>query len=60
MPLVLIKIYFLIEKKKNNNEIKCIPNYFPTIDRFINDQIVLNYINFKKRKFENLKNMIEY
>ena len=47
-------------EKKNNNEIKCIPNYFPTIDRFINDQIVLNYINFKKRKFENLKNMIEY
>ena len=47
-------------EKTNNNEIKCKLNYFPTMDRFINDQIILNYINFKKRKFENLKNMIEY
>ena len=47
-------------EKNNNNEIQSKPNYFPTMDRFINDQFFLNYINFKKTKFEKLKNVIEY
>lgn len=34
-------------------------SYFPYQNRFVNDQIVLNYINYKKRQFENLKNIIE-
>ena len=46
--------------KDNNNELNSVPNYFPSINRFVNDQIVLNYINYKKSQFENLKNLIEY
>ena len=46
--------------KDNNKESNVIQNYFPSINRFVNDQIVLNYINYKKSQFENLKNLIEY
>ena len=46
--------------KDNNNELNSVPNYFPSINRFVNDQIVLNYINYKKSQFENIKNLIEY
>ena len=45
--------------KHNNKELNAIQNYFPSMNRFVNDQIVLNYINYKKRQFENLKNIIE-
>ena len=40
-------------------EIKAKPNYFPSSNRVVSNQIFKNYINFKKSKFEKLKNLIE-
>lgn len=50
----------LFQNKGDKDKINVKANYFPSIDRFVNDQIVLNYINYKKKQFENLKNLIEY
>ena len=33
---------------------------FPTKDRFINDQIFVDFMNYKKEQFEKLKKLIEY
>ena len=33
---------------------------FPTKDRFINDQIFIDFMNYKKGQFEKLKKLIEY
>ena len=46
--------------KDNNKQIYAKPNLFPTMDRFVNDQMVIQYMNYKKSQFENLKNIIEY
>ena len=46
--------------KNSSKEIKSEFNFFPSIDRFVNDQIFLNYINYKKSKFQKLKQLIEY
>ena len=45
--------------KNIKNEIKVEPNYFPSSNRVISNQTFKNYINFKKSKFEKLKNVIE-
>ena len=45
--------------KNIKKEIKAIPNYFPSSKRIVSNQIFKNYINFKKSKFEKLKNLIE-
>ena len=50
----------LFQNKGDKDKINVKANYFPSIDRFVNDQIFLNYINYKKSKFENLKKLIEY
>ena len=44
---------------KNNKKIYSRPELFPSMNRFVNDQMVLNYINYKKSQFEKLKNIIE-
>ena len=46
-------------RKNNNKEIIPEPNYFSSINRFANDQIVLNYIKYKKSQFKKLQKLIE-
>ena len=46
--------------KDNSKEITPKPNYFHSINRFVNDQIVLNYIKYKKSQFKKLQKLIEY
>lgn len=54
------------EVKTNNttNRIKKVGsaknNNFPTKDRFINDKIFVDFMNYKKGQFEKLKKLIEY
>ena len=46
-------------RKNNNKDITPEPNYFSSINRFANDQIVLNYIKYKKSQFKKLQKLIE-
>ena len=49
----------LFYNKENENEKPKKVFEFPTKDRFISDQILINYMDNKKRKFDLLRNMIE-
>ena len=46
--------------EKETIEVTPKPNYFPSVTRFMNDQIFLNYINLKKNKFEKLKKRMDF
>ena len=47
-------------KNKTKKASSTINNNFPIKDRFINDQILVDFMNYKKGQFEKLKKLIEY
>ena len=56
--LISGKEYNIKNKTKKTSSTK--NSNFPTKDRFINDQIFVDFMNYKKEQFEKLKKLIEY
>ena len=56
--LISGKEYNIKNKIKKKSSTK--NSNFPTKDRFINDQIFVDFMNYKKEQFEKLKKLIEY
>ena len=54
-----INKHLLFNNDKEKNKMKPKANYFPNFDRFVNEDILINIINLKKKKFEKLKNLME-